>query len=149
MKFAIESTRFTLISIASLILALSTSIPADAQGLKIGIVKHDLTSGVCFAYIPGSKKEMLIIPFTNKESQNATARMNINGENVLLKQTSLKVAGKVSKAKYKSQNVSLTVEFTTVEEREEPIYYSKMTQKISIKSKGITKNINTTGGCNG
>jgi predicted secreted protein len=56
MKFVIGSTRLTLVSIASMLLSLSISSPADANNnLKIGIVKHDLTSGVCFAYIPGTQ----------------------------------------------------------------------------------------------
>jgi hypothetical protein len=149
MRSAIESTRLTFITIASMVFSLSMSNPADANDLKIGVVKHNLTSGLCYAYIPGSQKPMLIIPFTNKKSENATARMNINGENVRLKQTSLKVVGKTSFATYQSKNVSLTIESKMVKEREEPVYYSVTEEKISIKSKGITRDISTTGGCNG
>jgi hypothetical protein len=149
MKFSIESTRLTLITIASMVFSLSMSNLADANDIKIGVVKHDLTSGLCFAYLPGTKKEMLVIPFTNKKSEKVTARMNINGENIQLRQTSHKVVGKTSFATYQSRNVLVTIESKMVLEKEEPVYYSRMVEKISIKSKGITENINTTGGCNG
>jgi hypothetical protein len=149
MKFSIESTRLAFITIASMVFSLSMSIPADANDLKIGVVKHDLPSGLCFAYLPGTKKEMLVIPFTNKKSEKVTARMNINGENIQLRQTSHKVVGKTSFATYQSKNVLVTIESKMVLEREEPVYYSNSVEKISIKSKGITKNINTKGGCNG
>jgi hypothetical protein len=149
MKSAIESTRLAFITIASMVFSLSMSIPADANDLKIGVVKHDLPSGLCFAYLPGTKKEMLVIPFTNKKAEKVTARMNINGENILLRQTSHKVVGKTSFATYQSKNILVTIESKMVLEREEPVYYSNSVEKISIKSKGVTKNINTKGGCNG
>jgi hypothetical protein len=149
MKLSIESTRLTFITIASVGLALSMSNPADANELKIGVVKHNLTSGLCYAYIPGSQNPMLVIPFTNKKSENVTARMNINGENIRLRQTSHKVVGKTSFATYQSKNISLTIKSKMVKEREEPVYYSTTEENISIKSKGLTKNINTKGGCNG
>jgi hypothetical protein len=149
MKFSIESTRLTFITVASMVFSLSMSIPADANDLKVGVVKHDLPSGLCFAYLPGTKKEMLVIPFTNKKSEKVTARMNINGENIQLRQTSHKVVGKTSFATYQSKNVLVTIESKMVLEREEPVYYSNSVEKISIKSKGLTKNINTKGGCNG
>jgi hypothetical protein len=149
MKFSIASTRLTFVTIASMILSLSMSNPADANDIKIGVVKHDLPSGLCFAYLPGTKKEMLVIPFTNKKSEKVTARMNINGENIRLRQTSHKLVGKTSFATYQSKNVIVTIESKMVLEREEPVYYSNSVEKISIKSKGITKNINTKGGCNG
>jgi hypothetical protein len=115
------------------------------------MVKYDgLVSGLCVSFSPGTKKPIVIIPFVANKSAPATARMDINGEEILLKQVNLQATkGGKSIARYKAKDVYVTIKSITIKEQEEPSYSSQTSDEISIKYKGQTKTINTQGKCIG
>jgi hypothetical protein len=56
---------------------------AHAKDFKIGSVKQNISPGSsCVAYLPNTKKNMLIIPSTKSKSEPAYAWMNIDGKDV-------------------------------------------------------------------
>jgi hypothetical protein len=122
---------------------------ARAEDINIGVVKHDLVSGLCQSNLPNTKSPILVVPFLNKKSATAIAKMNINGKDIRLKQVNLRVVNKTrSIATYRAKKISVTVNSRTIEEHEEPMYSSRTLDKISINYQGKTKTINTTGQCN-
>jgi hypothetical protein len=150
-KISLAKSRSMLIATATILLPLLTCNFADARSIKVGMVKYDgLVSGLCVSFSPGTKKPIVIIPFVASKSAPANARMNINGEEILLKQFNLQATkGGKSIARYKAKDISVTIKSTTIKEQEEPSYSSQTSDEISIKYKGQTKTINTQGKCIG
>jgi hypothetical protein len=90
-----------------------TIAPAQAKTFTVGTIQQDIqASGVCIANLPNTEKSMLIIPFTSSESEPVYAWMNINGKDVRLRQTSLKIIQpKVrSIARYRANNLLVVVD---------------------------------------
>ena len=83
------------------------------------------------------------------KSEPAYAWININGKDVRLRQVMINVnkSKRRSIAKYRSNNISVTVDSKQVKEEQGELTSTTTIDRISIDYGGKTKTIDTTGGC--
>jgi hypothetical protein len=97
--------------------------------------------------LPSQAKAVLVAPFP-EESEPVIAWMNIDGQDIQLKQVSLKVSGDKSVAEYRSKDALVTVNYKIFPEQEtEAGGRQETSESIAINYKGQLKTINTTGEC--
>jgi hypothetical protein len=117
---------------------------------KLAVSNKIFLLAVLVLHIYLTQKNMLIIPSTMSKSAPAYAWMNIDGKDVRLRQVSVKITQqkKRSIAKFRSNNIAVTVDSRQVKEDLGDIVPSTTTKElISIDYRGQTKTINTNGGC--
>jgi hypothetical protein len=102
---------------------------------------------ICTSFSPSQAKAVLVAPFP-EESEPVIAWMNIDGQDIQLKQVSLKVSGDKSVAEYRSKDTLVTVKYKIFPEQETKAGGKQETsESIAINYKGQLKTINTTGEC--
>jgi hypothetical protein len=127
----------------------STTSLAYADSFNMGEVRQKFPiNTICTSFLSDHKTAVLVTPFP-EESEPVVAWMNINGQDIQLQQVSLQVSkkGDSSVAKYRSQNVSVTVNYQIFPEEKGDISSQKTSEKIAVNYKGQRKIIHTTGEC--
>jgi hypothetical protein len=153
----ISINKFTrsILVFSAITISLLTANSVDAKDFTVGIIKKRFSGhGYCVSFLSGSKKYIMIIPYTNRKSEPVIAWMNINGRDLRLRQVSLQIIkpGISSVATYRSNNLSAIVDSQTVKQGGERgivgSEYQETVDRISIDYGGKTKVIKTNGQCN-
>jgi hypothetical protein len=136
------------IAIGTVFVYFSTVSFAYADSFKIGGVKEQFPiDTICVSFSPNQTKAILVSPFP-EESEPVIAWMNIDGQDIQLKQVSLRVSGDKSVAEYQSKDALVTVKYKIFPEQETKAGGRQETsESIAINYKGQLKTINTTGEC--
>jgi hypothetical protein len=136
------------IAIGTVFVYFSTVSFAYADSLNIGGVKEQFPiDTICASLSPDKTTAVLVSPFP-EESKPVIAWMNIEGQDIQLKQVSLKVNGDKSVAEYRSKDALVTVKYKIFPEQEtEAGGRQETSESIAINYKVQLKTINTTGEC--
>jgi hypothetical protein len=136
------------IAIGTVFVYFSTVSFAYADSFNIGGVKEQFPiDTLCASFSPDKTKAVMVSPFP-EESKPVIAWMNIDGQDIQLKQVSLKVNGDKSVAEYRSKDAFVTVNYKIFPEQETEIGgRQESSESIAINYKGQLKTINTTGEC--
>jgi hypothetical protein len=128
------------IAIGTVFVYFSSVSFAHADSFNIGSVKEQFPiDTVCASFSPDKTKALLVTPFP-EESEPVIAWMNINGQDIQLKQ--------VSVAEYRSKDAVVTINYKiSPDEETESGGRHDTSEAIAINYKGQLKTIYTSGEC--
>jgi hypothetical protein len=137
--------KFNYLAIATITFSCLSSSSAHAKDFKIGVVKKILPTTFCGSYIPNRKEAMLL--FEGEYSKYAW--INIDGEDIKLKQTSRKFlkSSKRTIATYHNGKVTMIFDSNILRTIEGEMGTDESSDRVTFKVGNKSKTIQTTGSC--
>jgi hypothetical protein len=134
--------KFKYSAIIAVMISCLLSSPANANNFKIGVVKKILPTTFCGSYMPDRKETVLL--FEGEYSKYAW--INIDGEDIKLKQTSRKFykSSKRTIATYRNGKVAIIFDSKILRTIEGEMGTDESSDRVTFKVGNKSKTIQTT-----